>query len=156
MTTKLGKLNLIIIIIFALSVVGLKIWQYHWSDINVELKNKTLHVLVAKTPYQHNRGLGGRDSLEEYDGMLFIFTLPRRVGIVMRDMAFPLDIVWLNDSKVVDFASNVPIEPGVAEEDLKIYYPRLEADLVLELPAGWAKTNELKIGDAISLTKKSP
>ena len=116
------------------------------------LANQELTVLLARTPKQLHQGLGRRDVMPK-DGMLFLFPYPRKVGIVMRDMRFPLDIVWLGEGKVVDIAPNVATEPGVGEAGLRVYYPRYEASMVLELPAGWASTNGLKIGDSITVTE---
>ena len=70
----------------------------------------------------------------------------------MRGMRFPIDIVWLSDGVVVDIAPSVPIEPGVPEADLRVYYPRLKANTVIELPAGWAEGHGLKIGDELKGT----
>ncbi|MFA4831317.1 MAG: DUF192 domain-containing protein [Patescibacteria group bacterium] len=151
--SKLSKFNLIILALFAVSVVGLKIWQYHWSDAVVEIKGEQLRVLVAKTPYQQKKGLGKRDSLGEYQGMLFVFSLPGRIAMVMRDMKFPIDIVWLNGTKVIDIAPNVQTE-DVPEEDLAVYYPRKAANLVLELPAGWAEEHDLRIGDVLTVVQE--
>lgn len=117
----------------------------------MELKGQKLYVLAADNIGRQYKGLGGRDSLDGYDGMLFIFGEKKKVGIVMRDMKFPIDIVWLDAGQVVDFAPNVPIEPGVKEQNLKIYYPRVDANLVLELPAGWAEKNGLRIGDEVKV-----
>lgn len=115
------------------------------------LKGEPLLVQIARTPYHHKKGLGGRESLGKYDGMLFIFQFSGRVGIVMRDMEFPIDIVWLNKGEVVDIAPNVPIEPDVSEEELTRYYPRKNADLALELPGGWMESHDLRIGDVLTV-----
>ena len=88
--SNLSKINLVILALFAASFVGLKIWQYWWPKADIELAGETLHVLVANTPTHQYRGLGKRDSIAPYDGMLFTFTFPRRVAIVMRDI--PSDI----------------------------------------------------------------
>lgn len=129
----------------------LKIQQIRWPDALVQLRGKELNVLVAKTPSHRFTGLGGRESLGEYNGMLFLFYTHRKHGIVMRDMKFPIDIVWLDRGRVVDVAAHIPLEPHTAEQDLRIYYPRKEANLVLELPAGWTVDHELKIGDRMEV-----
>ncbi len=143
------KWHILFLIAIAIAFLGLKVWQFHWPKAEVELKDQRLTVLVADNSYRSYRGLGKRDSLGNYDGMLFIYSEKSRHGIVMREMRFPIDIVWFDKGKVVDIASNVPVEPGVSEELLKKYYPRVEADLILELPAGWAEKNGLKIGDGL-------
>lgn len=143
--------NLVVLGAFVICAIGLFLWQFRWPTATVVLKDTPLEVLVAKTPKHHFQGLGGRERLAPYDGMLFLFPFPRRIGIVMRDMNFPIDIVWLDGAEVVDFVTNVEPEPGVDEEDLTAYYPRAEVDIVLELPAGWADAHGLQIGDRLDV-----
>ena len=147
---KLSGYHLIVFGALLLSAIGLKLWSYHLSDATVVLKGETLHVMVAKTPMQQFRGLAGRDNLGRFDGMIFVFPKADRVGFVMRDMRFSIDIVWFSNGRVVDIAPNVPVEPVATEAQLKVYYPRKEADLVLELPAGWAASHGLVIGDQLT------
>ena len=128
----------------------MQFWKYHWSTTEISLKGQNLNVLVAKTIYQHRKGLGGRKSLSPYDGMLFVFQFSRKEGFVMRDMKFPIDIVWFDGGKVVDIAPNLPLD-NVPEEQLRRYYPRADANVVLELPAGWAMAHELKIGNRLEI-----
>ena len=72
--------------------------------------------------------------------------------MVMRDMHFPLDIIWLDGNKIIDIAPNLPPEPGLAEEQLTIYRSRAASTLVLELPAGFMERTSLKIGDVIEIS----
>lgn len=140
--------------IFFATAIFLFFWQrFHWSSMSISLKDQELHVLVAKNIYQQYKGLGGRKQLAPYDGMIFPFYLLDKHTFVMRDMEFPIDIVWLKDGVVVDIAPNVPIEPDASEQELARYYPRTEANLVLELQAGWTQKNGLKIGDVMTLPK---
>ena len=148
---KFTKFNLVIIVIFLVCAAGLKIWQYHWPDELLMLGDEPVLVQIAKTPYHHKKGLGGKEDLGKYDGMLFIFNGHRKIGIVMRGMNFPIDIVWLDKGTVVDMAPNVQVQPDVEEADLIPYYPRVEANLVLELPAGWVSEHDLKIGDELTI-----
>lgn len=149
MKKKIGKFNLIILAVFILSIVGLKIWQYHWPTEVLMLTDEPLLVQIAKTPYHHKKGLGGRNSMGKFDGMLFVFNSHYRVGIVMRDMEFPIDVVWLDNGVVVDIAPNIQPE-DVPEEQLSTYFPRKNANLVLELPAGWTIEHGLRIGDELT------
>lgn len=146
---KLTKFQKIFLIVFVVSAAGLWLWGWRWPTAVIELKGESLQVLVAKSPRHQYRGLGKRDALAPYDGMLFVFTIPHRVGIVMRDMRFPIDIVWLDKGEVVDIAPRVPLEPGKEDGELTVYRPRLSANTVLELPAGWAEEHGLKIGDRL-------
>lgn len=137
-------------VIFILAAIFLQFWKYHWSTAEISLKGQNLNVLVAKTIYQHTKGLGGRSTLAPYDGMLFLFQFSRKEGFVMRDMKFPIDIVWFDNGVVVDIAPNLPLD-NAPEEQLHRYYPRAKANVVLELPAGWALAHGLKIGDTLQV-----
>lgn len=128
----------------------LRLWQnFHWQSIFIELKDKKIEVLVAKTYAQQYRGLGRRDDLGVYQGMLFVHSSLDKYGVVMRDMRFPIDVVWLKDGEVLDIAPNLQTEPGVPENQLKVYYPRKPANAILELPAGWVEKNGVKIGERV-------
>lgn len=146
---RIPKAWLALIVVILICVVGLRLWRYHWPTALIEVKGYEISVLVAKTPWHWYRGLGQRDALEHADAMLFVFPTSARHGIVMRDMRFPIDIVWVEKGVVVDIAPNVPLEPGVLERDLTIYLPRTAATGVLEFPAGWAQAYELKVGDPV-------
>lgn len=141
----------IFLIVFVVALVGVQAYKLYWPKATIILKDQPLHVLVADNPYRHYKGLGGRESLAPYDGMLFLFAVPAQYAFVMRDTLFSIDIVWFMDGEVVDIAPRVPVEPGVKEADLKRYIPRKPATMVLELPAGWAEEHGLKIGDRLSI-----
>ncbi len=150
MVKKVSKYQLIFLVAFFASAIGLKLWQYHWPEATVELKGEQLDVMVAKTPWHWHRGLGKRDTLEPYDGMIFLFPNVERHAFVMRDTRFPIDIVWMERGAVVDIAKDVQPE-DVAEQQLTKYIPRAVANMVLELPAGWAEAHELEIGDRLTV-----
>jgi len=61
----------------------------------------------------------------------------------MKGMKFNLDIVWINDSKIVYIAKNV------SRDSKEIIIPEFEADKVLELNAGMADGLGIKEGDEI-------
>lgn len=152
---KLSKLQIVIVVTFLISSVVLFFWNKKLDTIWIRLgDNAVLHVLVADTPQHRFKGLSDRKTLGDYDGMLFVFESPKRAGIVMRDMHFPLDIIWVGeDLKIVDIAKNVQLETGDKEEDLTVYYPRTEVPLVIEVPAGFVAKNGLQIGDRFSVVE---
>ncbi|MFA5211522.1 MAG: DUF192 domain-containing protein [Patescibacteria group bacterium] len=129
-------------------------WQrFYFQKIEINLANQELKVLVAKSIYQQKKGLGGRKEMKNFDAMLFPYNSLARHGIVMRDMNFAIDIIWLKNTEIVDMAPHVDPEPGVDEAKLHIYYPRTVANMVLELPAGFIEQNQLKIGDKILIVE---
>jgi uncharacterized membrane protein (UPF0127 family) len=71
--------------------------------------------------------------------MLFIFDKPATYPFWMKDMKFPIDVVWLNsDHNVVTVKSNV--SPASYPETFQNSAP---AQYVLELKAGQAKALEI-------------
>jgi uncharacterized membrane protein (UPF0127 family) len=151
---KISKGYAIFLVAFLISLVFLKIWQYHWSEAVVSVGDvDNVSVLVAKTPWHWHRGLGKRESLEEHDGMLFLFPTSKRHGIVMRDMKFGIDIIWFSGNTVVDIAPFVPVE-DVPEEQMRVYHPRDDANMVLEVSAGWVREHGIKIGDALHVVQE--
>lgn len=109
--------------------------------------NEVLRLEVTQTAADRQRGLGGRDAIGEADGMLFVFPEVDRHGIWMKDMRFAIDIIWVAQGKIVDIAPRVPYVQTTQE--LPIYYPRLDAEWVIEVPAGTAEREEWKIGDPV-------
>ncbi|MDD2656916.1 MAG: DUF192 domain-containing protein [Patescibacteria group bacterium] len=151
---KVNNFKFYFFLVFIVVAIFLFFWQrFHWPTATVSLKGETLEIMVADSIYRQQKGLGKRDSIEPYDGMVFPFGLLDKHGIVMLDMRFPIDIIWLKKGEVVDFAPTVAIEPGKQEGEYIIYRPRIESDMVLEVPAGWAKEHDLKIGDKMTLVE---
>jgi len=152
-TSKLKKRHIIFFLLFVIVAFALFFCQrFYWPSLTVELKSEKLELLWAKSFYQQQKGLGKRDSAEPYDGMIFTFGLLAKYAIVMRDMKFPIDIIWLKDGEVVDMAKYIQTE-DVPEEKLTRYYPRVMANMVIELPAGWVEQHELKIGDNLTIVE---
>lgn len=106
-------------------------------------------VEVADTIVSRARGLSGRAGLAENEGMLFVFGSSGAHGFWMRNMKFPIDIVWARGEKIVGFTENAAPEPGKSLLNLKVYYPPEPADRVLEIKAGSVEKLGLKIGDMV-------
>lgn len=110
----------------------------------------SVSVEVAGTPAEHIKGLSGRKLLEENHGMLFVFEQEGSPSFWMYDMRFPLDILWINNGRIVYIHENVPHpDPGTAASELPVYRPPVKITHVLEVNAGWAKEHEVQIGDIV-------
>lgn len=96
---------------------------------------------MADTDSERGKGLGGRDSLCEACGMLFVFESPGRYAFWMKDMRFPLDIIWLSGETVVF------VEQDVQPDFSGIIEPPVSADRVIEVNAG--KADDLDAGDKV-------
>jgi len=113
-----------------------------------------VHVIdaeIADTPARKQRGLSGRASLGDGQGMLFPYAEPGRHGFWMPDMHFDIDILWIRAGRIVH------VEPDVSKDDpQRVYRPREPADLVLELPAGTARRRGFQVGDAVQVDGSGP
>ncbi|MBI2122431.1 MAG: alpha/beta fold hydrolase [Candidatus Sungbacteria bacterium] len=146
-------MRIFIVILFAIlalilgAIFMLPRYQFEKEYTRVEIGDAAVLAEVARDPATRSQGLSGRDSLSEYSGMLFLFEAPGFPAIWMKDMKFPIDIVWLRKNSVVDVEENVPPPiSGAADVLLPVYKPDTQADMVLEIPAGFAAKNRIVIG----------
>lgn len=113
--------------------------------------NASIKVEIADDIGEQVQGLSGRDSLCPDCGMLFVYSRPGIRNFWMRDMKFPLDMIFIRDGAVVEIIEGVPIpEPGKEIPKVQSVH---EADMVLEVNAGFAYAHDLKAGDAVDLSK---
>lgn len=121
------------------------------SKTELTLGGKSFIVEVAKTMAERAAGLSGRDGLEENEGMLFVFDYSDKHSFWMKDMKFPIDIIWISGNRVVGFAENVMPEPGKKLWQLKTYSPPEPVDRVLEVNAGTAAKLGVAIGESVQI-----
>jgi len=115
--------------------------------LNAKIGETDIILEIVRTPEERRRGLSGRDSLAQDQGMLFIFEKPVRASFWMKEMSFPLDFIWLRNNVVVGLTENVqPPELGTADSDLEIYQSEQLVDMALEVNAGWIAKNLIKSG----------
>lgn len=96
---------------------------------------------VAGTGAKRNKGLLGRDSLPDGEGLWIV---PCE-AIHMFFMRFPIDVVFLDKKKrVVKIAAN--LKPWRLAGSLR-------AKSVLELPAGTAERSGTQVGDQLELIR---
>ena len=123
----------------------------------VIIGKEVIRVDVADTPSLQSKGLGGRKKLAPNAGMLFVYTEKSRHAFWMRGMFIPIDIIWLDNRRVVHIERNVPPPPpGTPESKLETYVSSSPANLVLELAAGRAKSLGLKLGSQVTFRFNVP
>ena len=105
---------------------------------------------VARTKAQQVRGLSGRTSLGQDEGMWFSYSNSEASAFWMRGMLIPIDIIWVREKKVISISDRVPPPlPNTALKDLPIYTSSTSADGVLEVNAGWAKAHNVGLGTLV-------
>lgn len=132
-------------------LVGSELTNSEGVENRLDLSKEPFSVLLADTPELQERGLSGRESLLPNQVMLFIFDEPSQYGIWMKDMKFPLDILWLDQSKRIIF-----IQESVSPETYpEVFAPDLPAKYVLEAKSGFVAENKLKIGSEIYFSENN-
>jgi hypothetical protein len=117
----------------------------------VTVNSLNVKVELADTDILRYQGLSNHPKLCEFCGMLFIFPDKQVRTFVMRDMLFPLDIIFINDNKVVKIESN--LEPE-GNQYLTPYSSDVPADFVLEVNSGFTDKYSIEIGQEIKFNLK--
>jgi uncharacterized membrane protein (UPF0127 family) len=110
----------------------------------------SVNLELARTNPDREKGLGGHAPLADRDGMLFIFDRPATYSFWMKGMTFALDMMWIDDGKVVHLERDVPPPaPRMPESAYPVYTPRAPALYVLEVQAGFARRNGIDAGTPV-------
>lgn len=115
-----------------------------WHDLRVG--THLIRVEIARSPEERTKGLSGHEPLAEDEGMLFVFQEPGVYSFWMKEMLFPLDMIWIRDGVVVDLSEHVPL---MENGSITTRSPRKPVDMVLEVNAGWAQRNNISYGDPV-------
>ncbi|MFA6609008.1 MAG: DUF192 domain-containing protein [Candidatus Paceibacterota bacterium] len=116
-------------------------------DVTIIMPNGSLVAEVVDTNNSRELGLSGRNSISDDEGMLFIFDSPGRYGFWMKDMNFPLDILWINQNGIV-----VAVESNLKPDSYpKTFINSPEASYVLEINAGRAEKYGIFLGSKVIL-----
>ncbi len=158
------KKYLVLVVIGALlALAGLTLWVKNDKGVNGEKmmapqkslsirevslsSGVTLSAMVAEGEAERVLGLSGYPGLDKREGMLFIFDEPGKQAIWMKDMLFPLDILWFNDKRELVHI----VERATPDSyPTTIFYSNENALYVLEVPEGFVAENGIKLGDTFS------
>lgn len=128
------------------------------SEAQTIIKDTTFETEVAKDDAAKQKGLSKRKSLKKDAGLLFIFDKKGRHAFWMKDMLFPIDIIFIekkisdsiSEGTIVYIAENVKApSKDATPSTLEIYSPNKDADLVFEVNAGISKDKGFKVGDQV-------
>jgi uncharacterized membrane protein (UPF0127 family) len=122
---------------------------YSWRGPETTLLtvgHKDLRLEVADNPQSRTQGLSGRKRLPQDAGLLFVFDEPDEHCFWMKDMRFPIDIVWLDtDKRIVHIRENV--DPDTFP---KSFCPDQPAQYVLEFNTGTVSELGLSPGQSLA------
>ncbi len=142
---ELKKVVFILVFVF-LGVLSVYILIDDSDRATICLNRGCFSVEIVQTPETRIQGLSFRESLGGDEGMLFVFEESGNYSFWMKDMKFPLDIIWINENfEVVYIEQGVPVCEGFCE----IYSSPYDSKYVLEVQSGIVKKKNIFIGDLL-------
>lgn len=115
------------------------------------INGKTINVEIAKTSKEHYIGLSNRETICHDCGLFFVFPSLEIRQFVMRNMNFPLDIIFIKNDTIVEILEN--LEPE-GNDPKAIYSSKQPVNNVLEINAGISKQYGFKIGQKVIFSDK--
>ena len=116
----------------------------------------TFAIEVADDATERAQGLSDRESLPADAGMWFTYVNAHQPSFWMRNMRFPIDIIWVDPNfSVVDITHEAPAPPEDAElSQLPMYTPNAPIQYVLEINAGLARALKIEPGAEVTLDQR--
>jgi uncharacterized membrane protein (UPF0127 family) len=98
---------------------------------------------IARTDDQRERGLMGRQSLADGEGMLFVFDRDRILSFWMKNTLLPLSIAYIaSDGRILEIHDMEPRSLAPVQSSRSARY-------ALEVPQGWFARRGLRTGDIL-------
>lgn len=117
---------------------------------DVRVGRAIFHTEIASDPEARVKGLSGRVGFPENGGMLFLFPEPGVYSFWMKDMRFSIDILWIENGKVVFLKEE--FQPSADSGKMPVIVtPSKSADAVLEIPAGSIRRFGIAAGAPVSV-----
>lgn len=127
------------------------------SLARVRINGVAFEMEIAADDASRMRGLGGREEIDEFGGMIFVFPSASIIQFVMRDCLIPIDVAFLDASgRVVsmhEMQPEPPRHPGESamayERRLKNYPSRFPAQFAVETAGGRLRAVGLEVGQRV-------
>lgn len=144
-----GLLVVVILFFVFLRFRGIDLFpDFGRNSAKVTVNNQVFDIEIANDDNEQIEGLSNRESLDRDSGMLFVFEEKGRHGFWMKNVNFPLDLIYISDNKIVDIIKNA--EPKSATDtNIPIYEPREDANYVLEINGGLSDEYGFEIGQEV-------
>lgn len=149
----MNRVAIVLFLLMLAAALGCSVSQMEAPDgAAVRIGGKaTYSVDMAVSDTERQQGLSGREFMAQDAGMLFVFEDEQPRQFWMKDMRFPLDIIWIDGQcRLVGVSANVPTPPPNADDaDIPRAPSNLPVRYVLELNAGEWERAGLSEGDLV-------
>ena len=124
--------------------------EYAWTTVTIEdadgTRLATVDVRIANTTEKRYTGLSDTASLPDGEGMLFVHETEDQYTYVMREMDFPLDIVFVDGNGTITTIHHAPVPEEIPGGDGR--FPG-RGKYVLEVPRGYTNATGVAVGDRV-------
>lgn len=138
------------IAVLLLAAMAIWAWQNSVKSPTAKINNRTFKLYIAKSDKDKQVGLSKYKKIESTQGMVFAFPKASYYPFWMKEMKFPIDIIYINDGKIVTIYKNVPIPKNNLNPP--VYNSTAPADTVLEVNAGLSQKYNFKEGDRVNFS----
>jgi uncharacterized protein len=118
------------------------------QEIAIEKDGQVITVIkaeIAKTQEERSTGLMYRKSLQDGQGMLFVFDRDDVLSFWMKNTLIPLSIAFISyDGKIIDIKDMYPQDTNSVKSSRSARY-------ALEVPQGWFSRVGVNVGDTVKI-----
>lgn len=117
------------------------------------IDNHRFVIDIVRSQKDQEIGLAKYTAIPQNAGMYFPFAHPDYYSFWMKDMHFPIDIIYIRNNKIVSIIANAPVpQKNQPSYSLSIYRPTGPADAVLEINAHLSEQYGIKPGDTVTIS----
>jgi uncharacterized membrane protein (UPF0127 family) len=115
----------------------------------IEIEGRELNVEIADTEKLQAKGLMGRTTLNDGQGMLFIYPYSQTLSFWMKNTLIPLSIGFFDSKKVLFQILDMPVETDPSKP--RYSYRSWQIGMyALEVPMGWFQRMKIEPGAKFS------
>ena len=114
-------------------------------------RGDVVRIESAESNFQQSLGMMQREALPKKRGMMFPQSKVQKRSIYMFNCLAPLDILFLNNDRIVSLAAEMPICTSTDADDCPLYEPSQPFDNWIELRSGSISRFGLSIGSQVDL-----
>ena len=119
-----------------------------YQHVNITLNGLVLVADIAATEEQRTNGLSVKNGLDENEAMLFVFDYEAQHTFWMKNMKFPIDIIWIDSDKTVVYIEH-NVEPCSSDIFCPVFRPDHDSLYVLETVGGFAERHDIVKGTMV-------
>ena len=121
--------------------------RFEKREITLEGREGPVTIIaeIALTPAQHQQGLMHRETLNDGEGMLFIFDRDQILSFWMKNTIIPLSIAYIaSDGRIVEIFDMEPLNLNPVRSSRSVRY-------ALEVPQNWFERAGIAPGDRLDI-----